>query len=236
MSRACTGSWLSHDWARASCSQSAQDYLMSKASRNFRQDVAVSFHTLSSAPGATALLITGNKGNFIHIWLSPTFLGREGKKKWGKKTCTYPICICLFYTDFGPRVIESKLNDISFPISLLKGREGRSCNLPETELWEHIVGHQNVCSRIGLISKKTRTSTITPVSTCSQTWQGQPKPVQVGSEEVSLWSSMCKLRNRTAHRHPASLPFNSSQPCRPFPSTKGIQSTDVEGLNYTTYF
>lgn len=54
---------------------------MSKASRNFRQDVAVSFHTLSSAPGATALLITGNKGNFIHIWLSPTFLGREGKKK-----------------------------------------------------------------------------------------------------------------------------------------------------------
>lgn len=49
------------------------------------------FMWASSAPGATALLIRQNKGNFLHAWLPPTCLGREkkGKKKrkiW-RKTC-----------------------------------------------------------------------------------------------------------------------------------------------------
>jgi len=69
---------------------------MNRLSRNFRQDAAMSFHMLSSTPGATALLITGNKGNFLHIWLPLTFLaGGRGVK--GRKTCEPTLFIFAYF-------------------------------------------------------------------------------------------------------------------------------------------
>lgn len=63
------------------CSQSTWNYLMNRHSNHFRQEAAVSFPILSSTPGATELLIAGNKGNFLPMWLPLTFLGKVKKAK-----------------------------------------------------------------------------------------------------------------------------------------------------------
>lgn len=78
---------------------------MNGLSHNFRLDTAVSFPRLSSTPGATAPLITGNKGNFLHIWLPHTFLRR--KKKGGKKPHEPNPLTSAFFTFIPQKVSDT---------------------------------------------------------------------------------------------------------------------------------
>lgn len=123
----CPGSWLSHRRARASCSRSAWGYLMSKALRHHRWDMAKSCHVLSSAPGA-------NKGDFLHIWLSPMFLGRQAEKK-REEGMHLSYRYLPFHINSSPLASEAKQNYLSFPVHLPKGKEARSRSLPEIKFW-----------------------------------------------------------------------------------------------------
>lgn len=63
------------------------------------------FMWVGSAPGATALLIRQNKGNFLHVWLPPTFLarGKKKKKRWRQRCEPTPLILPILCSLHGRR-------------------------------------------------------------------------------------------------------------------------------------